>query len=196
MGKNTRLKKSARHLLATTCLTAGAAALANAQVVAEGSGGAPADFGNTFGAAYLLPDGTGMVLGSVTGISDPADFFTFQGLAGGTGFSFNATSFLPGQIGLDIFNSSDTQLGSTDFFSSSDSGSGSGTVPADGTLTFELFPSGEGARPYTVSLTATLAPTGIPEPGTLGVMGLGLAAGRHSRGAARRRFKRESPPCR
>jgi hypothetical protein len=75
MGKNTRLKKLARHLLATTCLTAGAAALANAQVVTEGSGGAPADFGNTFGAAYLLPDGTIQVNGGVSFGSDPAIFY-------------------------------------------------------------------------------------------------------------------------
>src|ERR1035438_2743209 len=127
MGKNTRLKKLARRLLATTCLTAGAAALANAQVVTEGSGGAPADFGNTLGAAYLLPDGTIQVNGGVSFGSDPADFFTFQGLAGGTGFSFTASTPGTKSIGLDIFNSSDTQLGSTDFFTSTGNALGSGT---------------------------------------------------------------------
>jgi hypothetical protein len=186
MLKSTRMKRLARHLLATTCLTAGAAALANAQVVTEGIGGAPADFGNTFGAAYLLPDGTTQVNGTVEIGSDPADFFTFQGLQGGTGFSFTATSTLTRTIGLDIFNSSDSQLGATDFFSSAEAGSGIGTVPSDGTLTFELFPngSGEGLRTYSVNLTAT----STPEPGTLGAMGLGLTAG--AAALARRRRKK------
>ena len=176
MVKNRRLKKLARHLLATTCLTAGAAALANAQVVTEGVPPAPADFGNTFGAAYLLPDGTTQVNGTVEFGSDPADFFTFQGLEAGSTFSFTASSTLTRVIDLDLFNSTDTQLGSTDSFSSTESAVGSGTVPTDGTLTFEPFipGAGEGIRTYSVDLTATSA---SPEPGTLGVMGLGLAAG-------------------
>jgi hypothetical protein len=174
MAKNTRLKKLAAHLLAMTCLTAGAAASARAQIVTEGTAPAPSDFGNSFGAAYLLPEGTTEVDGSVEFGSDTADFFTFQDLLGGSSFSFTATSTLSRVIGLDLFNSSDMQIGSQDLFSSTASASGSGTVPGDGMLTFELLVpgSGEGIRPYTVDVTATIA----PEPGTLGAMGLGVAA--------------------
>src|SRR5580658_9731944 len=127
MGKHTRLKKPARHLLAIMCLTAGAVALANAQIVTEGTPPAPSDFGNTFGAAYLLPDGTTTVDGTLAFGSDTADFFTFQGLTPGASFTFTASSTLTKTLGLDIFNSSDTQLGSTDFFDSGESASGGGT---------------------------------------------------------------------
>jgi hypothetical protein len=176
MGKNAGLKMLARHLLAIACLTVGAAALAHAQVITEGTPPAPADFGNTFGAAFLLPDGTTQVNGSVELGSDTADFFTFQGLEAGSSFSFTATSTGNRAIGLDLFNSSDTQIGSSDLFAMAQSASGSGTVPTDGTLTLDLFVSGsvEGIRPYQVNLTATDA---TPEPGTLGAMGLGVAAG-------------------
>lgn len=177
MGKNTRLKKLARHLLATTCLTAGAAALANAQVVTEAVPPAPTDFGNTFGAAYLLPDGTTTVNGAVEFGSDIADYFTFHGLQGGTNFNFTATSTDSRLIGIDLFNSSDVQIGVEEAFDSVESATGSGSVPSDGILTFGLLVdgSGEGTRPYSVELNATQSST--PEPGTLGVMGLGLAAG-------------------
>jgi hypothetical protein len=179
MGKHTRLKKFARHLLATTCLTAGAAAVANAQVITEGTTPAPADFGNNSGSAYLLPNGTTQVNGVVTTGTDPADFFTFEGLQGGTGFSFAATMTGPGAVGLEVLNSSNTVLVPENFYNSTNGDNSGGTVPTDGLLVFGLFASGEpgGSRPYTVNLTATQAPTGTPEPGTLGVMGLGLAAG-------------------
>jgi hypothetical protein len=176
MGKHTRLKKLARHLLATTCLTAGAAAIADAQVVTEGTAPAPADFGNTFGAAYLLPLGTTQVNGSTHDNVDPADFITFQGLQGGTGFSFTATSTSPIGSDLNIFNSSDVKLSGPFFFSSSEGTSGNGTVPTDGLLTFDVFSSSEAVQSYSINLTATQA-AGTPEPGTLGAMGLGLAAG-------------------
>ncbi len=103
MGKNTRLKKLARLLLAAACLTAGAAILANAQIVTEGTSPAPSDFGNTFGAAYLLPDGTTQVNGSIDFGGDSADFFTFEDLAAGTGFSFTATSTINLTIDVDLF---------------------------------------------------------------------------------------------
>lgn len=149
--------------------------MSQGQTITEGTPPAPADFGNTFGAAFLLPDGTTQVNGSVELGTDIADFFTFQNLLGGSTFSFTATSTLTRVIGLDLFNSSDTQIGSEDLFNSNASASGSGTVPGDGTLTFELLVDGsvEGIRPYTVNLTATES----PEPETLGAMGLGLAAG-------------------
>jgi hypothetical protein len=173
MGKHTRLKKLARHLLATTCLTAGVAAIADAQVVTEGVSPAPADFGNTFATAYLLPNGTTQVNGTVQQGADTADFFTFQGLQGGTGFSFSASGNSPIALSLDIFNSSDTQIGSTHIFTSVEGASGTGTVPVNGELIFDVFSGSEAREAYTINLTATQS----PEPGTLGAMGLGLAAG-------------------
>jgi hypothetical protein len=173
MGKHTRLKKLARHLLATTCLTAGVAAMADAQTVTEGTSPAPADFGNTFGTAYLLPNGTTQVNGTTHDNVDPADFITFQGLQGGTGFSFTATSTSNIASNLSIFNSSDVKLLGPTSFSSVEGTSGHGTVPTDGTLTFDVFSNSEATQTYSINLTATQA----PEPGTLAAMGLGLAAG-------------------
>src|ERR1700755_2747797 len=96
MGKNSRLKKLARHLLATTCLTAGAAAMADATTVTETISGV-GDYGNSFGAVTLLPNGTRTVNGVVGGILTGTDALDFNdyieigGLLGGSSFSFSAS---------------------------------------------------------------------------------------------------------
>jgi hypothetical protein len=184
MAKNNRLKKLARHLLATTCLTAGAAAL-DGQVVNEPTGAG--DFGNTFATATVMPLGTTTVNGFVGGFLttdafDPADYITFQGLQGGTSFSFLASLSLNDSAGerLFVLNSSDGSVGSSPYsFTGAEvpfSASGSGIVPVDGLLTLGITANTELRQSYTINLTATEAPS-TPEPGTLGAMGLGLAAG-------------------
>ena len=62
--KSARLKKIARHLLATTCLTA--AGSAGAATFKEGT-----DFSNTFAGANALPLGTDVVNGSLFGSLAP-----------------------------------------------------------------------------------------------------------------------------
>ncbi len=64
--KSARLKKIARHLLATTCLTAAAAGSAGAATFKEGT-----DFSNTFAGANALPLGTDVVNGSLFGSLAP-----------------------------------------------------------------------------------------------------------------------------
>ena len=85
--KSARLKKIARHLLATTCLTAAAAGSAGATTITEGT-----DFSNTFAGANALPIGTDVVNGSIWGaiVSDPDDYFRFSGLLAGSSFSLAA----------------------------------------------------------------------------------------------------------
>jgi hypothetical protein len=168
MGKTTRLRKFAKHLLATTCLTAGTTAVAS--TVSE-----PPNFGTTFATATALPTGTSMVNGSVQFPSDTNDFFTFGDLASGTAFDFTASTTSVG-LEVQIFNSSDTSLGGPFAFTSSSSAIEDLTAPANGQLVFDVIVGGgEGpARDYTIQVnTQTVA----PEPGTVGAMGLGLAAG-------------------
>ena len=87
MQKSARLKKIARHLLATTCLTAAAAGSAGATTITEGT-----DFSNTFAGANALPIGADVVDGSIGGaiVSDPDDDFRFSGLLAGSSFSLAA----------------------------------------------------------------------------------------------------------
>jgi hypothetical protein len=172
MKRTTRLKKLARRLLAITCLTAGSTALAT--TISE-----PPNFGTTFATATPLPAGTTIVEGSVQFPSDTNDFFTFQDLVPGTGFDFTAstTSTI---LEVDLLTSADTALpGSANpyVFTSSDPNMVTGlTAPSDGQIVFDVITGGgEGpARAYTIDVDTV---TYGPEPGTLGVMGLGLAAG-------------------
>jgi hypothetical protein len=170
MTRTTQLKRLARHLLATTCLTAGTAM---ATTVTE-----PPSFGTTFATATALPAGTTMVEGGVTMTGgDLNDYFEFEGLVPGTGFDFTASTTSSG-LSLNLLNSADAALpSSTDpyTFTTSLPASVDVTAPSDGIIVFDVVsPGGEGLRSYTIAVnTATF----VPEPGTLGAMGLGLAAG-------------------
>jgi hypothetical protein len=173
MKRTTKLKRLARHLLATTCLTAGSTAMAT--TVSE-----PPDFGTTFGTATDLPNGTTMVDGSVQFPGDTNDFFTFQDLVPGTEFFFTATlTSATNGLELNLLTSGDAALpGSSNPYSFATSLPASATVdaPSDGIIVFDVLTGGgEGpARAYNITVNTA---TYVPEPGTLGAMGLGLAAG-------------------
>ena len=180
MNQGSRLKKLARHLLATTCLTAAAGA-AHAATVSE-----PPDFGNSFAVATSLPVGTTNVVGTMP-FGDPADYFKFNGLLPGSAFSFdlhlNSSTGGPTLNGQDssqnsLFSPITLSGSNTDFF-------GNGTVPADGMLIISLRQSVESNADYTGSLSAQLA--GAPEPGTLATAGIALAGAL----ALRRRLKKQ-----
>jgi PEP-CTERM motif len=168
-GSTTALKKLARRLLTTTCLTVAASASAHAGLLLETS--APgSDFPGSFGAAYVLPAGTTEVQGSLASPTDNFDFFEFTGLLGGTAYSF-ANTYGGGGFGLnmEVLNSSQSVLNAY----ASTPASFSGTIPGDGALVVEMFlSSGEGVTTYDTTLTAQSA---APEPGTLGTLGLALA---------------------
>jgi hypothetical protein len=167
MQKTARLKKLARHLLASTCLTVAAAGTAYGSTFNESS-----DFSNAFGTADILPVGTDTVIGHI-GFGDADDYFEFTGLLGGATFFLGAStdgnSFNPFVTVLS--NSPSTITGPLTFSFGSPT-NGSGVIPADGILVFHVGNPGEGGT-YTVTLDAPLA--GVPEPGTLTGVGLGLA---------------------
>jgi hypothetical protein len=169
MKRNTQLKRLARHLLATTCLTAGTAM---ATTVSE-----PPNFGTTFATATPLPVGTTIVEGGVTMTGgDLNDYFKFEGLLPGTGFDFTATT--NSGLELNLLDSADTGLPGSEnpyTFTTSLPASVDVTAPSDGIIVFDVVSPGvEGLRSYTIAVSTA---TFVPEPGTLGAMGLGLAAG-------------------
>lgn len=172
MQKNARLKKIARHLLATTCLTAAVAGMASATTITETS-----DFSNVFAGANVLPIGTDVVhatVGFVNGVNDPADYFQLKGLFAGSAFSLQAMTSDALAGNMNIYSSSQSPIGSANgsanFFFTNQNASVSGIVPADGILVVGIT-DGEGSGAYTVNLLNT-----APEPSTLVGAGLGLAS--------------------
>jgi hypothetical protein len=167
MQKTARLKKIARHLLATTCLTAAAAGMAQASTVNEST-----DFSNLFATADALPAGTDLVNGTLGG-PDGNDFFKFTGLLGGSVFNLTASAtsapFFPGIL---LFDSAQNQIGTEQFFQLGENAGASNVVPLDGILVVQVT-GNEGTGSYSVSLDAGTAAT--PEPATVTGVGLGLA---------------------
>jgi len=169
------LQKLARTLLATTCLTGASSGVALGSVITEGLSPAPGDFPNTAN-GYALPVGTTQVNGAISLTTDPADWFEFTGLLGGSSFSLRATA--PGTAYSDNLTlQSDTSVniaGPIDFSHGNPANLGPLTVPADGNLVVGIT-QGEGGGNYTIILNGTLAPTGTPEPATFAGVGLALA---------------------
>ena len=170
---NPRWGRFRRSLLATTCLSVGVGGSATAGAITEGTAPAPADFPNS-SPGTLLPLGTTIVFGTLTGGGDLQDWFEFQGLSGLTPFT------LLGQynpLGLErgthfsVFNSSNSLIGSTTL--EGFGGTVSGTIPADGNLIVEVNGAVLSA-PYEMALTASLGAQ-APEPGTLATAGLAIA---------------------
>jgi hypothetical protein len=155
------LKKIARELLATTCLTAVAGGTAFATTVNEST-----DFGNTFANTTQLPVGSDVVNGSINFTSDPADFIRFIGLAPNLPFTLSGFNVF-GTNNKTVLSSSNSVIaGPTDV-----SLPLSGTVPGDGILIVDVNNNIEGGT-YSLTLNAALA----PEPSTLTGVGLALAA--------------------
>ena len=159
------LKKFARHLLTTTCLTAVAAGAAHGNTINESSvsGG---DFGNTFATRNLLGSATTEVIGAISGFTDN-DFFQIGGLLGGSAFSISGvyTNF----ANYSVLNSAQGVISA----GGQNPATLAGVVPGDGILVVQVLQS-ESLATYDLTITANAATT-IPEPGTLAAMGLGLA---------------------
>lgn len=175
MQKSARLKKIARQLLATTCLTVAAVGVAGATTFTEST-----DFSNTFAGANALPLGTDNVNGTVSGYPTPDfdDYFRFSGLLAGSSFSLSASTPDANWFGtLLVFSSSHSQIGSTQNVQSTAVANASGIVPLDGILVVDVVMNeGSGQNGYVVNLTAPLDLTAqTPEPSTLAGVGLGLA---------------------
>jgi hypothetical protein len=202
------VSKFAKTLLGATCLTAatGGAAVAGTITYQEGVGGQPSDWSNTFGAATSVAGatipGTTILMGSVAfagGNDDPADFVEVTGLGAGT-FTVSALSTggeAAGTATLYVLNSSDTlleggggpQVDGAGLFGPGGVNPlnfGSMAIPGDGNLVIEVEEWHEGNAAYTVTINT--ANGAVPEPGTLGLVGLGLAGA--LRVARRRRLKK------
>jgi hypothetical protein len=157
------VKKFARQLMTTTCLTAAAVGAAHAGVINETSvpGG---DFSNTFGGANVLPVDTTEVIGQINPSGD-TDFFEFSGLTAGGAYSLTGIYTNIAQYG--IFDSSDNPLNAL----TDNPASLSGVIPGDGILVVEVQ-SNEQVAGYDLTLDPS---SGAPEPASMAGAGLGLA---------------------
>ncbi|SRR5579885_584098 len=169
---NDRVKKFAQRLLVSTCLTVGASVAAQAGIITEST-----DFGNTFATATDLGPGatgvSGQVFNSTPSSNDFFDFVRFSGLTPGSVLHFTTTATNPGATFFEFLSSANTFITSVSPGNSVDV-----TVPTspnDGIVVFEVSYEGGGetSSNYTASFTTTAA--GVPEPGTIGGVGLGLA---------------------
>jgi PEP-CTERM motif len=163
--KTAALKRFARGLLTTTCLTAAAAGMAQATVVHETTV-AGSDFGNSFAARNDLGSGVTEVIGSIP-FSD-SDFFQIGGfLAGG---SYTITGGYTGFANYAVLNSAGSTVNGALV---GNPATMTGTIPSDGILVVQVQNSEGG----TYDLTLAAPTSGVPEPSTLGGVGLALAAG-------------------
>jgi hypothetical protein len=175
--RNPLANKFARTMLASSCMVAASSAIAQTTVT-EGSGSAPADFGNSLGSSYLLPLGTTAVHGGLSSAAD-TDWFEFQGVTGNYQIHpFYSPLRQERGVSLTLFNSSGTPIGAGTL-----EGTGrilTGAAPADGEI-FGEIKSSIGAAAYEVDLVST-----APEPSAWAMMGAGTFAA----GAMLRRKRR------
>ena len=114
---------------------------------------------------------TDVVNGAIGGAlsTDPADFFQLTGLLAGSSFSLTAlTTDLSFFANFQVFDSSQSQIGTGGSFQNGLPANVGGIVPLDGILVVNVAQS-EGSGAYTVDLNAQTL-----EPSTLAGVGLGL----------------------
>jgi hypothetical protein len=170
-----------RGLLTTTCLTAAGSAAIAGPITLPNS-----DFPNT-APGVLLPAGTTVVNAFAGGLPAEAgnlspEWFEFQGLTPGSGFTLTAV-YNPlgrrsgsgnGESGMrmNIFDSIGEGIVTNVSLELNQNNTAIGNVPGDGLLDVEMTAGSPGSN-YQVTLGG--GGVGVPEPGTLGVVGLGLA---------------------
>jgi hypothetical protein len=168
MQKTSKLRRLTIRLLTTTCLTVAASAVAFGSAVSEPVGG----FGKTF-PGTLLPLGTTEVDGSASLNNGANEYYEFQGLPGSallSSISFSFQNNGGSTFGVELLSDADTVVTATTPVTASSMYNPVGTIPSDGFLVVDIQRSSEGAVPYVLTLTQ-----GAPEPGTMAVLGLGLA---------------------
>jgi hypothetical protein len=158
------LKKFARGLLATTCLTALAGVSAKAVTITE-----PPELSHAFpGTVFNVgTDGVDVVNGQLGAVGDTDDYIQLTGLLGNAGFTLTGNA-QAGLAQMAVFSSSNSQIVGLTFMPATVSG----TVPGDGILVLQAHDF-EVAGNY--SLTLTAAPATAPEPSTVAGVGLALA---------------------
>lgn len=186
------ISKFAKTLLGATCLTAatGGAAMAGTITYTEGVNPAspaewPATGPGTALAAAGIP-GTTIVNGFTNDTTGFIGFFELTGLGTGT-FTASANVTEGGDTAISVF--ADAGAGGALL-----EGGGGGTesgpglfgpdfsnplvfpslaIPSDGNLVIEILDFNEDSASYSVTVNTT--PSGVPEPSTMGMVGLGLA---------------------
>jgi hypothetical protein len=130
----------------------------------------------SIGTEVVAPAGTTEVDGIVSlNHGSSGDFFELTGLPASVSFSslsLTVTDTGGESLGAAFYNDTPTEIVTLTGVSDGTPYDPSGTVPADGNLIVNIRPTNEGASDYSVTLDL---PTGTPEPGTLGALGLGLA---------------------
>ncbi len=185
MPQISKLKKLTIRLLATTCLTVAASAIGMAATISEPGGGSSPGFGQTF-PGTLLPAGTTEVDGVATMNHGLNEYYEFQGLPGGASLSSISFAFVNpnvGSFGVELLSDADTVVTALNTVPGASTYDPAGTIPTDGFLVVDIQRNNEAAVPYTLTLSQS-----APEPGTMAVLGLGLA-GLGAAGLRRRRRK-------
>jgi hypothetical protein len=146
------IKKLARTLLASSCLTVAA----HATTLSE-----PPDFSNDINMATSIPAGTTLIQGSLEGQNDFSDQLIWMNLTPGSILNFSFSRTGSGIYGYAPVTSGNNPLAD---------GANSVTIGPDGVVRFELYLEG---TPGNYALDFGSA---VPEPGTLTTLGLGAAA--------------------
>jgi hypothetical protein len=172
--KTSKLKRLGRHLLTTTCLTVGGVAVAHASPILTGV--TPSE---TFpGTVEAVTPGAVSISGSFSNVGNY--YLDFTGLP--VGDSLSTLDFVVENTGSRSFTSviDDVASGAGSPLTGPQTVTGGGswdptaTVQADGDIVVGMHISSEGVADYTISFTDPGSST-VPEPASLGVVGLGLA---------------------
>jgi hypothetical protein len=172
--------KFARTLLATTCLTVASAGAALANACTYNEGNAVETFPPivSLSAAATSP-GTTTTCGNIA-MDGGTSEFELTGLGSGTYTVSAITTGAQGFLGEFLYIATDS--GFSNLVVNDEFFSGTGplsvpvaTIPADGDLYFKVQHGNESADSFSVAVTTTAAPGGVPEPSTLAMAGLGLA---------------------
>ena len=182
------VSRFAKTLLGATCLTAatGGAALAGSITYSEGSGIAPSPWPTTAPGTALPAagnPGTTIVNGFTNDSNARDGFFELTGLGIGT-FTLSADVTEGGDTVIRVFDDSSNLLeGGGDHQTSGPGLFGPTTsnplnfsslgIPSDGNLVIEILDYHEDSASYSVTVNTT--GNGVPEPTTVGLVGLGLA---------------------